>query len=108
MSVQSAELEAAQDSLVASLGADEMRAMHLADPCLANQLAHRRSRRAAGVAASAASAAVLARQVPHGLWRETSNALSCVRRHQGQVVVVFLTCADAELATRLADLALTS
>ncbi|CAE7239280.1 atpD [Symbiodinium pilosum] len=35
MSVESAEVEAAQDTIVASLGADEMRCMHLADAVLA-------------------------------------------------------------------------
>ena len=53
-----------QDTLVASLGADEMRAMHLADVCLVNHPAMRESERCFGLAASAASAAVAALQAP--------------------------------------------
>ncbi|CAK9006832.1 unnamed protein product [Durusdinium trenchii] len=109
MSVESAEVEAAQDSLVASLGADEMRAMHLTDVCLANHPALRDSERSFGQAASAASAAAAALHVKDELWDKAtlSNQLSCAKRsRQGELAVVFLTCADADLALQLAELAL--
>lgn len=109
MSVESAEVEAAQDTLVASLGADEMRAMHLTDVCLVNHPAMRESERCFGLAASAASAAVAALDVKNDFWptRTATNQLSCAKRNrQGELAVVFLTCADADLAQQLAEIAL--
>eukprot|EP00435_Cladocopium_sp_Y103_P010888 s1981_g2.t2 len=109
MSVESAEVEAAQDTLVASLGADEMRAMHLTDVCLVNHPAMRDSERCFGFSASAASAAVAALHVQDAFWQGAvlTNQLSCVKRNQqGELAVVFLTCADADLAQNLADVVL--
>lgn len=109
MSVESAEVEAAQDTLVASLGADEMRAMHLTDVCLVNHPAMRDSERCFGLSACAASAAVAALHVQDEFWQGAvlTNQLSCVKRNQqGELAVVFLTCADADLAQHLADVAL--
>ena len=110
MSVESAEVEAAQDTLVASLGADEMRAMHLTDVCLVNHPAMRESERCFGLAASAASAAVAALDVKNDFWptrTAETNQLSCAKRNrQGELAVVFLTCADADLAQQLAEIAL--
>lgn len=84
MSVESAEVEAAQDTLVASLGADEMRAMHLTDVCLVNHPAMRDSERCFGLSACAASAAVAALHVQDEFWQGAvlTNQLSCVKRNQ--------------------------
>ncbi|CAJ1375457.1 unnamed protein product [Effrenium voratum] len=105
LGVESAELEASQDALVASLGTDELRAMHLADVCLANNHALRRSELPHGLAASAAAAAAAAATAD--FWAtELRNDISCALRRNGEVAVVFLTCADADLAFELARLLL--
>jgi len=107
LSVESAEVEASQDALVASLGADDMRCMHLADVCLPNSAALRGSELFAGAASAASFGAGLAMSVD--FWSKTmlSNSVSCAKRSaSGEVAIVLLTCADAELAPRLAELAL--
>eukprot|EP00931_Biecheleriopsis_adriatica_P003534 TRINITY_DN105335_c0_g1_i1.p1 TRINITY_DN105335_c0_g1~~TRINITY_DN105335_c0_g1_i1.p1 ORF type:complete len:1024 (+),score=169.26 TRINITY_DN105335_c0_g1_i1:42-3113(+) len=109
MSVESAEVEAAQDALVASIGAEELRNMHLADVCLTNSTAVRSSECPGGFAATAASLAAVAART-WSRWKQAAEGddLSCVKRNsRGEVVVVLLTCANAELAQQLATLALT-
>ncbi|CAE8612958.1 unnamed protein product [Polarella glacialis] len=121
LSLEAAEIEASQDSLLASLGAEEMQCMHLMDACLANHELVRGSKELpSGLAASAGGlATVLARALSSRsggscrtscarLWKEVAagDDLSCVRAGpQGEVLVVLLTCANADLVKRLANLA---
>ncbi|CAE8674338.1 unnamed protein product [Polarella glacialis] len=108
LSLEAAEIEASQDSLLASLGAEEMQCMHLMDACLANHELVRGSKELpSGLAASAGGlATVLARALSSRsggscrtscarLWKEVAagDDLSCVRAGpQGEVLVVLLTC----------------
>lgn len=114
MSVESAEVMASQDALLASVGNEELRCIHLMDPCIANHKALRSSESMpCGLAASARSVAAVAARahreglVDRGLWA-SAGELGCVRRSEtsGDVAVAFLTCANADLARSLADLAL--
>eukprot|EP00439_Symbiodinium_sp_Y106_P019690 s4607_g2.t1 len=75
--------------------------------CLPNSAALRGSELFAGAASAASFGAGLAMSVD--FWSKTmlSNSVSCAKRSSsGEVAIVLLTCADAELAPRLAELAL--
>lgn len=114
MSVESAEVMASQDALLAATGNEELRCIHLMDPCLANNDALRNSETMpCGLAASAANIATLVAQahrsnyVDRRLWA-TADDLGCIKRCSvsGNIAVVLVSCANADLASKLADLVL--
>jgi len=112
MTVEGAEVEAAQDNLLASLGAAELRCMHLADACILNHDALRQATDLpCGLAAPAeALALVAAHAFRQGLvpaWLlESADDLTCIQRGpSGELAVVLLSCANIALARELATVA---
>lgn len=112
LGVESAEVEAEQDALLASVDSDMLQCMHLADVCLANHKAQRSSEEMpCGLASPALDiATTIAYAIKHGHLPEqllqTAGDLGCIQRTSGgAVVVVLLTCANLELARTLANAA---
>lgn len=113
MSVESAEVVASQDALLAAVGNEELRCIHLTDVCLANHEALRQSRDLpCGMAASARGLALTCahahrRGLVHPRLLNAVGDLGCISRcSSGHVVVVLLTCANSGLAQQLAHLSL--
>merc|ERR1711879_234239 len=99
LSVHGAEVIAQQDALVASIGSEELRCMHLSDVCLVNHNALRRCRTLpCGLAAPARSLAACAAHINHAGYipahqLSARGDLGCINLgRNGEVVVVLLTC----------------